>query len=150
MLRCSGGVAQLVRACGSYPQCPGFKFGSESPEVPAKLRVYEEWLRKLRGAAGEHYSEVRLHIFSDHGMANCDELLDLKAKIEPLPLKLGQDYAVVYDSTMARFWFFNQRARRDITVALSRVPQGRILPEAELKQLRAHFPDRYFGELIFW
>jgi hypothetical protein len=20
-----GGVAQLVRACGSYPQCPGFK-----------------------------------------------------------------------------------------------------------------------------
>ena len=21
----SGGVAQLVRACGSYPQCPGFK-----------------------------------------------------------------------------------------------------------------------------
>ncbi len=21
----SGGVAQLVRACGSYPQCPGFE-----------------------------------------------------------------------------------------------------------------------------
>jgi hypothetical protein len=23
--RGSGGVAQSVRACGSYPQCPGFK-----------------------------------------------------------------------------------------------------------------------------
>src|SRR5204862_6704801 len=45
--------------------------------------------------------------------------------------------------------FFNDRARRDITAALSQVPQGRILPEAELKQLRAHFDDRYFGELIF-
>src|SRR5204862_3847504 len=45
--------------------------------------------------------------------------------------------------------FFNDRARRDITAALSQVPQGRILPEAELKQLRAHFDDRYFGELIY-
>jgi hypothetical protein len=29
------------------------------------------------------------------------------------------------------------------------VPQGRIMPEDELKQLRAHFDDKQFGELIF-
>jgi translation elongation factor EF-G len=46
-------------------------------------------------------------------------------KIEPLPLKITEDYAVVYDSTMARFWFFNDRARREITSALEKVPQGR-------------------------
>ena len=50
---------------------------------------------------------------------------------------------------MARFWFFNERARRQVTDTLSRVPQGRIVPDVELKKLGAFFPDRYFGELIF-
>ncbi|HLX71606.1 MAG TPA: alkaline phosphatase family protein [Verrucomicrobiae bacterium] len=123
--------------------------GNQSPLVPEKLRGYEKWIQELLAVAEEHYAEVRLYIFSDHGMANCDELLDLKSKIEPLPLRLGKDYAVVYDSTMARFWFFNESAREQITAALKAVPNGRILPDEELKRLRAHFPDRYFGELIF-
>ena len=123
--------------------------GNDSPEVPAKLRVYEQWLERLLTVARQHYAEIRLYIFSDHGMANCDELLDLKSKIEPLPLRFGEDYVVVYDSTMARFWFFNDRARSEITHSLELVPQGRILPDAELKQMRTLFEDRYFGELIF-
>jgi Type I phosphodiesterase / nucleotide pyrophosphatase len=123
--------------------------GNQSPLVPEKLRGYEKWIQELLAVAEEHYDEVRLYIFSDHGMANCDELLDLKSRIEPLPLRLGKDYAVVYDSTMARFWFFNEQAREQITAALNAVPNGRILSEAELKRLRAHFPDNSFGELIF-
>jgi hypothetical protein len=50
---------------------------------------------------------------------------------------------------MARFWFFNERARDEIVSALQAVPQGRILPKEELQQLRAFFTDGYFGELIF-
>ncbi|MBC8096598.1 MAG: alkaline phosphatase family protein [Akkermansiaceae bacterium] len=123
--------------------------GNQSPQVTAKMRTYEEWIQNILRVAKEHYQEVRLYVFSDHGMANCDELLNLKAVIEPLPLKFGEDYAVVYDSTMARFWFFNERARTEITAALERVDQGRILLESELKELRAWFPDNYFGELIF-
>jgi hypothetical protein len=125
------------------------RVGNQSPLVPEKLRDYERWIRQLLSVAEEHYAEIRLYIFSDHGMANCDVLLDLKSKIEPLPLRMGKDYAVVYDSTMARFWFFNERAREQITSTLKGVPQGRILPESELKTLRAHFADGYFGELIF-
>jgi hypothetical protein len=62
---------------------------------------------------------------------------------------MGVDYAVVYDSTMARFWFFNDRARHTVTEALSHVSEGRIVPDTELQSLGALFPDRYFGELIF-
>ncbi|HWQ90853.1 MAG TPA: alkaline phosphatase family protein, partial [Clostridia bacterium] len=123
--------------------------GNLSPQVPAKLRAYEAWIDTLLGVAREHYAEIRLYIFSDHGMANCDELLDLKGAIEKLPLRMAQDYAVVYDSTMARFWFFNQHAREVITQFLAQVPQGRILPDEELEDLGALFADRYFGELIF-
>lgn len=125
------------------------RVGNDSPEVGQKLRGYERWLDKLLLHAQQHYSEIRLYVFSDHGMANCDELLDLRAQIDALGLTFGRDYVVVYDSTMARFWFFSDDARRLVTQALARVPQGRIMPDAELRDLGAFFPDRYFGELIF-
>jgi len=50
---------------------------------------------------------------------------------------------------MARFWFFNQNARAQITARLDELPQGRILPDDELERLGTLFPDRYFGELIY-
>ena len=123
--------------------------GNRSAEVPAKLRVYEQRLERLLAHAHEHYQEVRLYIFSDHGMANCTEHLDLKTMIEDLPLKFGQDYIAVYDSTMARFWFRTPGAREQIVQRLGEVPQGRIVPDSELARMRALFTDRYFGELIF-
>jgi hypothetical protein len=64
-------------------------------------------------------------------------------------LSPSDDYAVVYDSTMARFWFATERARTLVIESLRGVPEGRILPDAELRELGTFFPDRYFGELIF-
>jgi predicted AlkP superfamily pyrophosphatase or phosphodiesterase len=125
------------------------RVGNDSLEIPQRLQMYDEWIENILSVAGEHYEEVRLYVFSDHGQANCDELLDLKSKIEALDLKMEKDYAVVYDSTMARFWFFNENARRKVMESLKTVPQGRILPDSELKELRAYFPDGRFGELIF-
>jgi hypothetical protein len=123
--------------------------GNQSPEVPAKLRHYEHWIQELIDHAKYHYREVHLYIFSDHGMANCDKLLDLKSQIEVLPVQMEKDYAVVYDSTMARFWFFNERAKNLISDALAKVPEGRVVPDTELAEMKALFEDRYFGELIF-
>ncbi len=134
-----------------WPNLDGLlhRVGNQSAEVPGKLRGYEPMIDQLLQVANEHYAEVRLYIFSDHGMANCDELLDLKARVDALDVRMQEDYAVVYDSTMARFWFFNGRARLQITECLRQVTQGRILPDDELKQMRTFFADRYFGELIF-
>ncbi len=123
--------------------------GNDSPEIPKKLDHYDRWIAQVMETAQKHYREVRLHVFSDHGMANCDIHLDLKATIDALPLAFGKDYSVVYDSTMARFWFFNDEARRLITAALGGVSEGRIMPDDELRDLRAHFDDGQFGELIF-
>lgn len=134
-----------------WPDLDGIlhRVGNDAPEVPAKLNAYEPWLDELMACARKHYKEVKLTIFSDHGMANCDRLLDLRAKIEPLGLKMGRDFAVVYDSTMARFWFFSDEARRLVTDCLLGIPEGRILSDSELQDLGALFLDRYFGELIF-
>jgi hypothetical protein len=123
--------------------------GNQSGQIGEKLSVYEKWIEQLLAVSKQHYEEVRLYIFSDHGMANCDQLLDLKAIIDALPLKMGPDYAVVYDSTMARFWFFNDHARKRVTECLNEIREGRILPDSELADMGALFSDRYFGELIF-
>jgi predicted AlkP superfamily pyrophosphatase or phosphodiesterase len=123
--------------------------GNQSEEIAPKLRGYESWMKSLYAVAGQHYDEVRLYVFSDHGMANCDECLDLKARVEGLPLRVPDDFAVVYDSTMARFWFKHDHARLLITNLLRDIPQGRIVPDEELKALGALFPDREFGELIY-
>jgi hypothetical protein len=125
------------------------RVGNDSPEIPKRLRQYEEWVEDLLAAAKQQYREVHLYLFSDHGVANCDEHLDLRAQIDALPVRMEEDYAAVYDSTMARFWFFNERARRTICERLGTIPQGRVIPDAELEELRVLFPDRHFGELIF-
>jgi hypothetical protein len=125
------------------------RVGNDSPEVPQRLRLYEQWLSTVLTTAQAHYDEVRLYVFSDHGMANCDQHLDLMAHIQALPLQQGRDYSVVYDSTLARFWFHTPEARTEITRALAAIPQGRILLQDELKELRAWFDDQSFGQLIY-
>ncbi|HEY6167772.1 MAG TPA: alkaline phosphatase family protein [Verrucomicrobiae bacterium] len=134
-----------------WPELDGLlhRVGNDSPEVPAKLGEYEQRIEGLLELARKHYREVRLYVFSDHGMANCDTLLDLKRRIDALDVRMGRDYVVVYDSTMARFWFLNERARQEITRCLQQVPEGGILSDAELEEMHCLFPDRYFGELIF-
>ncbi len=123
--------------------------GNQSSRVPEKLREYERWIEETLTAAQDHYDEVRLYVFSDHGMANCTSHLDLASRIDALGFQQGQDYNVVYDSTMARFWFFNDGAEMAISKALGAAPEGRIIPDSELKDLKVFFSDRRFGELIF-
>jgi hypothetical protein len=125
------------------------RVGNQSPEIDTKLAEYEAWITQTLELAHQHYRSVTLHVFSDHGMANCDEHLDLTKQIDALGLRIGTDYNVVYDSTMARFWFFNDHARQRITAALQGVSEGRIVPDDELKAMRAHFEDGRFGGLIF-
>lgn len=142
---------QIDFAFSYWPELDGLlhRVGNDSPEIGARLWSYERALEKVMEVAQGHYQEVWLYVFSDHGQANCDELLDLQAKINALSVKMGKDYVVVYDSTMARFWFFNEEARRQIGCCLAAVPQGRILGDDELKRLGAFFPDHHFGEMIF-
>jgi hypothetical protein len=123
--------------------------GNDSPEIPKKLDHYDRWISQVMTTAKQHYREVQLHVFSDHGMANCDRHLDLRVKIDALGLEMGKDYAVVYDSTMARFWFLKPGVKERVVSVLNTVPEGRIMPDDELRHYRAYFDDHAFGELIW-
>ena len=47
-----------------------------------------------------------------------DRHCDLAAEVESTGLGTPEDYLAVYDSTMARFWFFSDDARKKITERL--------------------------------
>jgi predicted AlkP superfamily pyrophosphatase or phosphodiesterase len=123
--------------------------GTHSSKVPEKMAWYEQRLRKLVEVARRRYRSVKLHVISDHGMADIADTCNLMPEIDALGLRQGHDYAAVYDSTMARFWFLKPGAREAITSLLAEHPQGRLLSDAELKDFGADFPDQRFGEAFF-
>jgi len=123
--------------------------GTAGTSVVAKIAWYAQELRKLVRHAERQYREVRLFVFSDHGMANVVEEVDLLPRVERLGLAYGRDYGAVYDSTMARFWFFSDRARARITELLEREPRGTVLSNDDLRRYGCDFADRRYGELFF-
>jgi hypothetical protein len=122
---------------------------AQTRKIDERLRWYDQSLRKVFEAARQISPDVTLAVASDHGMTPVQQKYDLLQHFEVSKLRMPEDYLSVFDSTMARFWFFNDRARQEILGILQRVKCGRLLTDAELKQFGVFFPDRRFGEAIF-
>jgi predicted AlkP superfamily pyrophosphatase or phosphodiesterase len=118
-------------------------------KIEERLRWYDENLRRVFAAARNMSDEAAFAITSDHGMTPVSQNYDLLKHFEELTLRMPEDYLAVFDSTMARFWFFNDSARNKVLALLQNVPCGRVLSDAELKQCGVFFPDRRFGEVVF-
>jgi Type I phosphodiesterase / nucleotide pyrophosphatase len=121
----------------------------EPGKIEERLRWYDEHLRRVFTAAQLVDDDATFTITSDHGMTPVSQKYDLLMHFENLKLRMPDDYLAVFDSTMARFWFFNDAARQQVTAVLQNIPCGRVLSDAELKQFGVFFPDRRFGQLIF-
>lgn len=125
------------------------QYGTQGPEVAKHLAWYEAQLRRIYETATGVYDEVHLYLFSDHGMTDITDVCDIKSRIEALGLTFGVDYAVAYDSTMARFWFLKAGVREQIETALAQEPRGHIMSDDELAGYGCDFPGNTYGELFF-
>lgn len=123
--------------------------GTKDPKVTQLIRWYDQQIRILISTAEANYEEVSFFVFSDHGMHEVRETYDLQAEIGSLGLDYGVDYVAIYDSTMARFWYLNDEARKKILSCLGRIPKGRVVSDEELQRLGVYFADRQYGETIF-
>ncbi|HVB34133.1 MAG TPA: alkaline phosphatase family protein [Patescibacteria group bacterium] len=115
----------------------------------ATLARYETRLLSLFEKALERDRRATCAVFSDHGMTPVRRHIDLAGEIGRLGYRMPEDFLAVYDSTMARYWFFGDRARQAITRHLAALPVGRILTDQELQRLGVFFGDRRYGELIY-
>lgn len=123
--------------------------GTQSSELKAGLAKLEDDLRKIHATASENYDEVRLYLFSDHGMADTITASDMMIRFESLNLKFGTDYTAVWDSTMVRFWFENDNARTTITRWLGEQKDGSVVPPKQLTEWGCGFEDERYGELFY-
>lgn len=121
----------------------------EPGAIDQKLQWYDQQLREVVDVARKRDPEAWLMVCSDHGMTPVTQHADLVGEVAKLGLRMPQDYLAVYDSTMARFWFFNHEARERVTAVMQSLTCGSVLSRQELDKFGLHFPDDRYGELIF-
>ena len=118
------------------------------PEVDEKLAWYSSQIEHLMEELQKNYDEIYFAVLSDHGMTTLAGTVDVKAQVERLGYRFGKDYAAVYDSTMGRFWFLNDRAREGLLAALQNVPNAHLLDDEEKKKYAIDFEDHMYGEAV--
>ena len=121
----------------------------ERDAIDKKLQWYDEQLREVFRIAYGRDPDASLMVCSDHGMTPVTQHADLVGEVAKLGLRMPQDYLAVYDSTMARFWFFNQAARQSVTEVMGSLDCGRVLSQQEMDRFGLHFTDDRYGQLIF-
>ena len=121
----------------------------EPDAIGKKLQWYDEQLREVFRVAYGRDSEASLMVCSDHGMTPVTQHADLVGEVGKLGLRMPQDYLAVYDSTMARFWFFNPTARQRVSEVMQSLDCGRVLSQQEMDRFGLHFTDDRYGQMIF-
>jgi predicted AlkP superfamily pyrophosphatase or phosphodiesterase len=117
--------------------------------VSAQLAWYEAGLRRLWDAARRQRDDVRMFLFSDHGMTPIRWTYDLARDVATLGLSVPRDYLPAYDSTMARFWVWSDRARSRLTALFADHPCGQLLDRTDLSRLGVWFEDGRYYHLLF-
>jgi Type I phosphodiesterase / nucleotide pyrophosphatase len=121
----------------------------EPNAIQEKLAWYERHLREVFCAALDRDGQASLIVCSDHGMTPVSNHADIVGAVEKLGLRMPQEYLAVYDSTMARFWFFTETARQRMSELMQSLGCGHVLTKSELREFGLDFVDDRYGELIF-
>ena len=117
-------------------------------EVSKKLTEIEQEITLLYNLAKKHANQVNFTIISDHGMTPLTKEVDIMTKLENTNLIFGKDYGACFDSTMARFYYLNEKSKKIIHETLAEFP-GRILTKEEETLYGIYREDRAFGDEIF-
>ena len=121
---------------------------ADFPAVAAKLAQIGQRIKSLCFKAENSAETVHFTIFSDHGMTPLAGTADIMSKVANSGLEFGRDYGVCFDSTMARFYYLNEKAEPVITALLKEFP-GHILTEDEERKYGIYRSDRAFGDAVF-
>jgi len=134
---------QLIHHCG--------------PSSPKRKQITGEIDRKLREIAAHYDADTVWIILGDHGMTDVVEELDIPALLEPLErrhnVRMGRDYLLFLDSTMARFRWITETGKeflREVAQSLTLSGKGRFVDEQIAKEHSIPVVDRRYGDLIWW
>lgn len=126
----------------------GHKFGPDPSKFKYELGKIDSYVEDIINLAKINRDNLSIIIVADHGMSRVHSKVDIANELSQLNSQMYKDYLVFIDSTLVRFWFFNEKAIREISSMLERLKCGHILSEEEKKSL--HIPaNPQYGELFF-
>jgi len=127
----------------------GHKYGPDSIEIKNELKKVDEILAKIFDLLSKRFGEFDMIILGDHGMCEINNLFDIQKVLNNTNLKLGKEYLYFIDSTMARFWFFNQNAKNIVLDAIGLNYYGHFLTKEEIDKYHLNYINNRMGELFF-
>lgn len=90
----------------------GHRFGNDIENIKPTLKSVDNILKEIYQLAAQ--SEYSFCVMGDHGMVPITKKLDVMGLVQNANCKLHKDYEVFYDSTMVRFWFYNEETKKCI------------------------------------
>ena len=121
----------------------GHIFGPDTNKLKFKIREQDRLARRvIENFSLDHDNII---IWSDHGMLDIKKTLDLPTILP----KFGKGYIYFLDSTLARFWFFNEKKRKEVMEILNQIEYGHILSANEKRKFKINFSHNLYGDEIF-
>lgn len=124
------------------------RWGIFHERVGRKLEQYRDFIERIFETGTQAGFDVNVDVFSDHGMIDVSEVVDLWGAVTRKGYRIGRDYMAFYDSTMARFWC-DDDVGAEISELLGGSGWGRMLTRKELIRLGCYFEDGAYGKHIF-
>ena len=121
---------------------------SDVPAITAKLDEIRRQIDHLYRKAEEYAENVHFTVISDHGMTPLAGTVNIMDAVEKSGLVFGKDYGACFDSTMARFYYLNEKAEPVISGLMKKFP-GHFLSKEEESKYGIYRTDRIFGDAIF-
>lgn len=111
----------------------GHHYKSNSLELKNELRKIDKTLKEMYKIAIKN--NYQFSVLGDHGMFEVRESINIKDIISKLKLKEGKQYDMFLDSTVARFWFYDEESRIKITNTLEKIKdKGKVINEKNYKK----------------
>jgi len=127
----------------------GHEYGVNSKDFLNHLKSFDELLGRFLQRIMKIGDEISITIFSDHGMHDVNGTIDVKSKIDSTGLKVKKDYIPFLDSTIARFWTFNDNAKERLIYALENTKGGHLLTHEEIIKYKINFKSNEYGDLFY-
>jgi predicted AlkP superfamily pyrophosphatase or phosphodiesterase len=106
------------------------------------MREIDSKISELVTEAESNNEKLDIFIFSDHGMVDIVNNVNIKEHLENSELKKVDDYIAFYDSTMARFWVEDEKVKKRIIEIVSSIDHVTYLDEELRNKYKINFKTR--------
>lgn len=125
-------------------------YGQDSTQMQERLKKIDDILEKKYRIFEKQFDDFRFMLFSDHGHIKVNDEIDLHSFFRSRGKSLN-NYIHFIDANYARFWFKNEKEKKEVSKILSGMDdKGFILTEEHFKKYNINMPDNRYGDLIFY